>query len=224
MYDQKLEDAIAARRAEENKHVRVNMKPFTVILSAEDSSSTSDDTSRAEHGIHVTLQNALTHALTEQTYDAVICGTGYDRTSWINLLNSSSIGKYFGLHASSAPVELHPSTELPADYSSVSETPKPSQPWQLPSGGSSESSTPLTSPSLSPSLTNSRLLPNTKLYITRNYRLIPVDSAAGEKPFAPKVYLQGCTETTHGLSESLLSILGVRSGLVVNDLFAEESA
>lgn len=202
------------------------MKPHTVILSAEDIASTrnSDDTSKVEHGINLTLQHTLTHALTEQTYDAVICGTGYDRTSWINLLNSSGIGKYFGLHASSTPVELHPSSEKPADYSSVSETPKPTQPWQLPSGRSSESSTPLTSPSLSPSLTNSRLLPNTKLYITRNYRLVPADPAEGEKPFTPKVYLQGCTETTHGLSESLLSILGVRSGLVVNDIFAEESA
>ena len=206
--------------------MRVNMKPYTVILSAEDSSSTrsSDDTFNAEHGIHLTLQNALTHALTEQTYDAVICGTGYDRSSWINLLNTSTIGKYFGLHAAPTPVELHPSTDRPADYSSVSETPKPGQPWQLPSGRSSESSTPLTSPSLSPSLTNSRLLPNTKLYITRSYRLVPQDPIEGEKPFTPKVYLQGCTETTHGLSESLLSIMGVRSGLVVNDLFSGESA
>ena len=38
--------------------------------------------------------------------------------------------------------------------------------------------------------------------------------------FLPRIYLQGCTEATHGLSESLLSILGVRAGLVVDDILS----
>ncbi|CAL1704677.1 unnamed protein product [Somion occarium] len=218
IYDQRVEDSMAEHRAGSNDRVRVNMKPHTAILSAEDSGS--DDLP----SIRLTLQHVLNHALAEQTYDAVICGTGYERNGWTNLLSSSDIGKHFGLHASSSPVELLAASEksVKAPYSPVSDAPKPRNHW--PSTHSSEASTPITSPSPSPSLTNSRLLPSTKLYITRNYRLVPADVAEGEKPFAPKVYLQGCAESTHGLSESLLSILGVRSGLVVNDIFEGASA
>ena len=40
----------------------------------------------------------------------------------------------------------------------------------------------------------------------------------GEDEGVPRVYLQGCTQATHGLSESLLSIMGVRAGMVVDEL------
>ncbi|KAJ5178907.1 L-ornithine N(5)-monooxygenase [Penicillium capsulatum] len=36
------------------------------------------------------------------------------------------------------------------------------------------------------------------------------------------IWLQGCNEKTHGLSDSLLSILAVRGGEIVNSVFAEE--
>lgn len=36
------------------------------------------------------------------------------------------------------------------------------------------------------------------------------------------IWLQGCNEKTHGLSDSLLSILAVRGGEIVNSVFAEK--
>lgn len=56
---------------------------------------------------------------------------------------------------------------------------------------------------------------------TRDYRveLDPkkVSSQAG-------VWLQGCNERTHGLSDSLLSVLATRGGEMVNSLFGEQLA
>jgi len=43
-----------------------------------------------------TLQNTLTRDVSETTYDAIVCATGYERHSWLNLLKSSGIGKHFG--------------------------------------------------------------------------------------------------------------------------------
>ena len=59
-----------------------------------------------------------------------------------------------------------------------------------------------------------------KVRISRTYRLLSDRESRGEpaSPNEARVYLQGCTQSTHGLSESLLSILGVRAGLVVDDL------
>lgn len=38
------------------------------------------------------------------------------------------------------------------------------------------------------------------------------------------IWLQGCNEKTHGLSDSLLSVLAVRGGEIVNSVFAEQLA
>lgn len=37
------------------------------------------------------------------------------------------------------------------------------------------------------------------------------------------IWLQGCNESTHGVSDTLLSILAVRGGNIVNSIFGEES-
>ena len=48
--------------------------------------------------------------------------------------------------------------------------------------------------------------------VSRNYRMItPPDITAG-------CYLQGTNEATHGMSDSLISVLAVRAGEIVNDL------
>jgi L-ornithine N5-oxygenase len=50
--------------------------------------------------------------------------------------------------------------------------------------------------------------------VSRNYRMItPPDIAAG-------CYLQGTNEATHGMADSLISVLAVRAGEIVNDLLA----
>ena len=54
--------------------------------------------------------------------------------------------------------------------------------------------------------------------VARNYQLRldedKVDSDAG-------IWLQGCNEATHGLSDSLLSILATRGGEVVDSIFGD---
>jgi L-ornithine N5-oxygenase len=51
--------------------------------------------------------------------------------------------------------------------------------------------------------------------VDRNYRLpLRAGSEAG-------IFLQGCCEDSHGLSDTLLSVLAVRSQEVVESIFAE---
>ncbi len=50
----------------------------------------------------------------------------------------------------------------------------------------------------------------------RNYRLRLRDNQA-------RIYLQGCCELSHGLSDTLLSVLAVRSREIVNDIFGTDA-
>jgi L-ornithine N5-monooxygenase len=53
--------------------------------------------------------------------------------------------------------------------------------------------------------------------VSRNYRMItPPDIAAG-------CYLQGTNEATHGMADSLISVLAVRAGEIVNDLLTHRA-
>lgn len=206
--------------------MRLTLTPHTRIVSVEDTSvepGTEDAASGNSGPIHLVLQNTLTHELSESTYDAIICGTGYDRSSWARLLESSEIGKHFGLSGSAATLDLTPSKVGPEAEASNPTTGLQAEVGpadQAPYNATSGTSTPLTSPGHSPLSSSQLLTPSrsTKLHISRNYRLLPVTSSDGSPQFSPKIYLQGCTEVTHGLSESLLSILGVRAGLVVDDI------
>lgn len=62
-------------------------------------------------------------------------------------------------------------------------------------------------------------IPNQIFPVSRNYRVVydseKVDSKAG-------VWLQGCNEKTHGLSDTLLSILAIRGGELVDSIFGME--
>ncbi len=50
--------------------------------------------------------------------------------------------------------------------------------------------------------------------VSRNYRMItPPDITAG-------CYLQGTNEATHGMADSLISVIAVRAGEIVTDLLA----
>jgi L-ornithine N5-oxygenase len=58
-----------------------------------------------------------------------------------------------------------------------------------------------------------------RVEVTRNYRLVidePVSGAA--------CYLQGVNEATHGIADSLLSVIGARSADIVLDVMAERAA
>ena len=65
-----------------------------------------------------------------------------------------------------------------------------------------------------------------KIRVSRAYRLLPVEESARvresspqNKKFLPRVYIQGIAEETHGLSDTLLSVLSIRCGEVIDDLF-----
>ncbi|KAK2058769.1 L-ornithine 5-monooxygenase [Colletotrichum caudatum] len=58
--------------------------------------------------------------------------------------------------------------------------------------------------------------PSRKLEVGRDYR---VRYAPGAVAPDAGVYLQGCCEATHGLSDTLLSILAVRSGEILDSIF-----
>lgn len=62
--------------------------------------------------------------------------------------------------------------------------------------------------------------PPDQVYISRRYRLLPVRELTSRRKggSGPRIYLQGVEEATHGLSDTLLSVLGVRAGEVVEDL------
>jgi L-ornithine N5-oxygenase len=55
--------------------------------------------------------------------------------------------------------------------------------------------------------------------VGRNYR---VETAPGAVAEDAGLWLQGCNEKTHGLSDSLLSILAVRGGEMVDSIFGSE--
>ncbi|KAL0946573.1 hypothetical protein HGRIS_012776 [Hohenbuehelia grisea] len=220
IYDQRLNEGIAARTRCDCSHTqaRINIRPYSSIISLESPEATAAGSSCFK----IVTQHNLTRAVSERHYDAIVCATGYQRSSWLSLLTTSNLGKRFGLD-SSAPVCLTPDTgsrlahhfdaflrRTESDLASSADTP-----------GSSEStgnSTPLTSPEpLTPPLVAPE--PAQPLYISRNYRLMPI-LAPTPGSLEPKVYVQGVEEATHGLSDTLLSVLGVRAGEVVADLCA----
>ncbi|KAF5380921.1 hypothetical protein D9615_004010 [Tricholomella constricta] len=229
IYDQKLDEGIAKRTASATStHPHINILPYTSIISTNTnhtpvSSSNNLQTKNDDASLFsIITQNVISRAISEVRYDMVICATGYQRSCWINLLKDSDIGKNFGLHSASSTVQLLPISRCRSRHVdfhlneaiSSSGTPSPSS--------DSACSTPPTSPH--PSTFSSphidSQIPDT-VYISRNYRLLP-SSPEGCGEAAPqlksRVYLQGVEEATHGLSDTLLSVLGVRAGEVVGDI------
>ncbi|BGP20483.1 hypothetical protein JCM10213_002277 [Rhodosporidiobolus nylandii] len=57
--------------------------------------------------------------------------------------------------------------------------------------------------------------------VAENYRLLLPEQTKTGASFKPTVWMQGACEKTHGISDSLLSVLAVRSGEVVQSLLKE---
>ena len=219
MYHQKLLDSIKARtgREEESDRTRITLSPYTSIYSAEVVPAAAAEESAAEN-IRLTLHNIHTRAVAAKTYDAVFCGTGYDRDWWMGLLAASNLAECYGVKSST--IELVPESEPAAQGTvpllSALEQTIAARGSEPPSDASSDGfSTPPTPDT--PHSHHAKLGGASKVRVSRTYRLLPLAEREGEKE--PRVYLQGCTQATHGLSESLLSILGVRAGLVVDDIW-----
>ncbi|EIW85131.1 hypothetical protein CONPUDRAFT_79827 [Coniophora puteana RWD-64-598 SS2] len=238
IYDQKLDEDVARRKGRPNAspHPQLTIRTYSNILSA-------DTLSSAEHsegGLAVIIQNVLSGDIHETTYDAIVCATGYERRSWAKLLTSSNVGKRFGIDST-----LHDSIRLKSEAeqhdgqpsittNNVAEklalkmlegglTRSGDQDTDSSSPTSTSASSDLPSPAFC-SLPPDESRYEKTLYISRGYRLLlPRDAEAiadGASPFKGRIYLQGCEEETHGLSDTLLSVVGVRAGEVVDDLYA----
>lgn len=85
MYSQKVEEDIAARTGSAAKDLahdpRLNVRPYTEIREAHVVSSDS-----CSPAIRLSLFNPITREAREVEYDAIVCGTGYDRQGWRNML------------------------------------------------------------------------------------------------------------------------------------------
>lgn len=184
-------------------------------------------------------QHLISNDITDVTYDGIICGTGYDRKSWLRLLRASNLAEdYIGHEQDSgrstvvklAPEHHHGDNALNLEHivdqgvkyelvDFVDHDVEPSNPPSLPDStphSSSGSST--NSPPSSPGLSLSETPATVALRISRNYRLISrVPRTSSD------IYLQGCAEATHGLSDTLLSVLGVRAGEVLDDICRNEN-
>lgn len=122
MYDQQVEEDISARSPASASDLvsqpRLNIKPFTELVSAE-----VDPFSSA---IILTLYNPVLRETREVEYDAVVCGTGYDRQAWRNILFApSSVLDYTAVTSSSSPSHLPLASVLPPATSSGSSASSP---------------------------------------------------------------------------------------------------
>lgn len=227
IYEQRLSESIASRDCSgaSDMNVRINLRHNENVVGATIASLGVDHSPRQ---ITLVRQNTRTHELVEDVYDAIICGTGYERTAWMNFLRRSNLAKDYGLAGitDDTPVKLVPAhctfaPEAESEFSSFDSrhtSQHEQDPIQSPvTGSTSSSSTPPSSPSLSCS--SQSLSTPVQIRISRAYRLLPVSSVQGKRG---RIYVQGCAEATHGLSDTLLSVIGVRSGEVVDDLLAEE--
>lgn len=82
MYDQKIEEDIAARSPEGAEELagdpRLTIRPYTEIRQARVGAATG--------ALSLSLYNPITHESREAEYDVVVCGTGYNRQAWRSIL------------------------------------------------------------------------------------------------------------------------------------------
>lgn len=224
VYDQKLDESIRRREnklaSEESMPPQITFRTYSEVISTEtpSSSSTLDNilngtgsmdtiTAKPEEPFTLLIRNLITEEITSQKYDAIVLATGYHRHAWIDYLKFGGLGKHFGLapQTNSNMCMLRPQhDDSSEDNDSVSDG------ASTPSSENSASTAP-TSPS--PSVLQLSSAPSTTMSLSRQYRLMPVDDS-----LKSRIYLQGIEEATHGLSDTLLSVLGIRSGEVVKDL------
>jgi L-ornithine N5-oxygenase len=230
VYAQKVDDAAESRplggvSAPDGARVRINILSYqdTAHLSVSDSEMSNEPT------FSIRLRHLLTGEEHDRGYDAIILGTGYERQSWMRLFGQGErkdvapLSEVFGL-TPLAPIRLLPVIESETTKSAeslskldvveaIAAKVQGAQPLTPPRSGAT---TP-PSPAESTGSTLAEGIPPPSVRITRAYRLLPVDQ---HSDFTARVYVQGCAESSHGLSDTLLSVIGPRSGEVVADMVA----
>jgi L-ornithine N5-oxygenase len=203
IYDQKLDDAAAARNGAIAKYglPRLAICNYSTILAAEAPEAGTSGP------LTLTIRNALTGKVSESKYDVLICATGYERSSWVKLFANTDLAAHYGVHSGAPEIELIPDLVHDED-----ETSTPSE------NGSDD--TAITTPPQSV-IDLDKGLHVAKVRVSRNYRLVPAHAEAVE--FKPRIYVQGLEERTHGISDTLLSVIGIRAGEIVNDLYSKSA-
>ncbi|KAG1878377.1 L-lysine 6-monooxygenase (NADPH-requiring)-domain-containing protein [Suillus subluteus] len=226
MYDQQVDGDIARRggNALPGTSAHITIIPYSNLTNPLQTPTETEDTDT----LSVLLENTLTQELSEMTYDAIICATGYERNSWLNLLKSSNLGKHFGLYASSDKTRLAVDRDFRVatngkngDFGAPTMNGKNGTSKAAANGINGHSRTPDTGINAeeNETYTSMKTKVSDTLYISRRYRLLPLPTAGHGS--IPKIYLQGCAEETHGLSDTLLSVVGVRAGEIVEDLCSD---
>jgi L-ornithine N5-oxygenase len=230
VYAQKVEDAADSRplggvSAPDAARVRINILPYQDMSHL----SMTDAEMSSEPSFAIRLRHLLTGEEQNRSYDAIILGTGYERQSWMRLFGPGEhkdvtpLSEVFGL-TPLAPIQLRPvvpsTTEKPSSplskldvVEAIAAKVQAAQPLTPPRSGATTPPSP--TESIGGALAES--VPPSSVRITRAYRLLPVEQHAG---FTARVYVQGCAESSHGLSDTLLSVLGPRSGEVVADMLS----
>ncbi|KAI9571339.1 L-lysine 6-monooxygenase (NADPH-requiring)-domain-containing protein [Boletus coccyginus] len=230
LYDQKLDEGISRRtiRPMSSANPKFTILRHSEVLSVETSSANNATRSRVElEPITLILQQTLTHDIYESSYDALICATGYERRSWLSLLAKSSLGKYFGLHEDAqdyARLEVEADLQghgIDEDRSSTFKIADADDCSNSPSGRSTNSGNSIHTPTSLDWASDSdwpreRGGEATQLRISRAYRLLPTKHLT--RKLLARIYVQGLAEETHGLSETLLSVVGTRAGEVIHDI------
>ena len=117
MYAQKVEEDVTRRTNGDNSALlldpKLNILPYTTLLSASIVSS---------HAVELELRNTIKEENRTTEYDAIVCGTGYDRQAYRNILFPTSTTD----STDSTTVPL--SSLFSSPQSSTSETRNPSHP------------------------------------------------------------------------------------------------
>ena len=220
MYAQKVEEDIAltsdcSHATTLNLDPKLVIHPYTELTSAW---STSSD-------LTLNLVHALASTSRTETYDAVFCATGYTRQDWKEILfpsapslltSTTSAVPFSSLFPPSLPsspdeslvplaLPSHLFSERLSRHERASNTSTPST-----SLGSESRASPSTASSSRGSFAKVAATSG-DFAVSENYRLkLPSEFAVvqgaerREGKFRPTVWLQGCNEATHGISDSLL--------------------
>ncbi|KAK4046044.1 hypothetical protein OIV83_006415 [Microbotryomycetes sp. JL201] len=235
LYAQQVEMDIALRDEGSTRGLhhdpRLVIRPFSDVSGAEHLQS-------PEEHIKLRILNNLTSVETFEDFDLIICATGYDRQGWKPLLFTPSSSSVNTVPLSDLFVsreepfaqlnEVFGTTSLAAfnhsrenqAFSSRSDSTDSSQPDSpLLSARDSRGGSRCSSPPTSRSSSSKEYIPD--FPVAKNYRLqLPATTSSGAN-FKPTVWLQGSCEATHGISDSLLSVLAVRSGEVASAIRRE---
>ncbi|SGY84514.1 BQ5605_C009g05701 [Microbotryum silenes-dioicae] len=238
MYAQQVEEDIAKRDGTLDslkRSPKLIIHPYTELVGATTSGA-------SPSSLTLVLRNLVASTVHSEEFDAVVCGTGYDRQAWKGLLFSKSAEDLTATPSETVPLatlfELV-QTPSPLDWPSPSEALHASDLSDRSQSHSRETTSANESPLFSNSAVSSSAAsspaPSRGSYqkadktssndygVTESYRLrLPTKTVDGGD-FKPRIWLQGSCESTHGISDSLLSVLAVRSGEVVADFMKEGS-